>query len=161
MWQNSCSVDMEIALCYMYIIVPVPYRYSTGSRGSVPVSAVRSSNQSSTCSTRPSTGTVRTGRNPDSYHLLLHKSFISNLPSFTRDRDASCSQYTLSIFHSFIFWLPCFDYCNQQKDRPICRDCLTKLKSTGMCSILAVVLGSRIVVGSRAVSLSSVEFIRV
>ena len=43
MWQNSCSVDMEIgrviALCYMYTIVPVPYRYSTGSRGSVPVSA--------------------------------------------------------------------------------------------------------------------------
>ena len=55
---------MEIALCYIDIIVPVPYRYSTGSRGSVPVSAVRSSNPSSTCSTRPSTGTVRTGRNP-------------------------------------------------------------------------------------------------
>ena len=32
---------MEIALCYIYLIVPVPYRYSTGSRGSVPVSAVR------------------------------------------------------------------------------------------------------------------------
>ena len=32
---------MEIALCYIDIIVPVPYRYSTGSSGSVPVSAVR------------------------------------------------------------------------------------------------------------------------
>ena len=38
---------MEIALYYMDIIVPVPYRYSTGSRGSVPVSAVRSSNPTS------------------------------------------------------------------------------------------------------------------
>ena len=35
---------MEIAFCYIDIIVPVPYRYSTGSRGSLPVSAVRSSN---------------------------------------------------------------------------------------------------------------------
>jgi hypothetical protein len=76
-WQNSCSVDMEIALCYMYTIVPVPYRYRTGSRGSVPVSAVRSSNPSSTCSTRPSTGTVRTGRNPGNQYQVLPASRIS------------------------------------------------------------------------------------
>jgi hypothetical protein len=47
------------------------YRYRTGSRGSVPVSAVRSSNPSSTCSTRPSTGTVRTGRNPVQEYLVI------------------------------------------------------------------------------------------
>src|ERR1700735_4475636 len=74
---------MEIALCYIYTIVPVPYRYSTGSRGSVPVSAVRISNPSSTCSTRPSTGTVRTGRNPGEREdvislLAAHESPRSN-----------------------------------------------------------------------------------
>ena len=92
MWQNSCSVDMEIgrviALCYMYTIVPVPYRYSTGSRGSVPVSAVRSSNPSSTCSTRPSTGTVRTGRNPDFAYgsVAVHETLYVVMYIRTHDR---------------------------------------------------------------------------
>src|ERR1700735_3308103 len=89
---------MEIALCYMYTIVPVPYRYSTGSGGSVLVSAVRSSNPSSTCSTRPSTGTVRTGRNPawnmqDVFAAVANSVSVKTFLAITAIRNLNCRQF--------------------------------------------------------------------